>query len=172
MPGTLSAVTLLPLDLETLDLLATAPEGFARANGLALGGPADLVREVARQTRMFAARAGAVPPWGGFLALDAGTRTVVGTCSYKGPPDATGAVEIAYFTFPGHERRGYATAMADALRTHAVEANAVRLVRAHTLPERNASVRVLEKLGFRHLGQVIDPEDGAVWRWEWTQEAS
>jgi hypothetical protein len=33
-------------------------------------------------------------------------------------------------------------------------------------PERNASVRILEKLGFAHLGQVVDPEDGPVWRWE------
>ncbi|MGH7631966.1 MAG: hypothetical protein ACREOF_21740 [Gemmatimonadales bacterium] len=32
---------------------------------------------------------------------------------------------------------------------------------------RNASARVLEKLGFRRLGEVIDPEDGPVWRWEW-----
>jgi hypothetical protein len=45
---------------------------------------------------------------------------VVGTCGYKGPPDADGAVEIAY----------------------------------------------VEKLGFAHLGQVVDPEDGPVWRWE------
>jgi hypothetical protein len=41
-----------------------------------------------------------------------------------------------------------------------------RTVRAHTLPERNASVRILEKLGFAHLGQIVDPEDGPVWRWE------
>ena len=30
----------------------------------------------------------------------------------------------------------------------------------------NASTRVLTKCGFRHIGQVIDPEDGPVWRWE------
>jgi [ribosomal protein S5]-alanine N-acetyltransferase len=34
------------------------------------------------------------------------------------------------------------------------------------LPERNPSVRILERLGFAHLGQVVDPEDGLVWRWE------
>ena len=44
--------------------------------------------------------------------------------------------------------------------------SAVRLVRAHTLPERNASTRVLEKNGFRLVGPVVDPEDGPVFRWE------
>jgi RimJ/RimL family protein N-acetyltransferase len=40
----------------------------------------------------------------------------------------------------------------------------VRGVIAHTLPERNASNRVLQKLGFRHDGQGL--EDGElVWRY-------
>ncbi len=40
---------------------------------------------------------------------------------------------------------------------------------AHTLPERNASTRVLEKIGMRRIGDVIDPEDGPVWRWARTR---
>jgi RimJ/RimL family protein N-acetyltransferase len=91
----------------------------------------------------------------------------VGTCAFKGPPDGQGEVEVAYFTFPTHEGRGYATAMARALCDRAAASAGVRCVRAHTLPERNASVRVLEKLGFRRAGDVQDPEDGPVWRWEW-----
>jgi hypothetical protein len=43
---------------------------------------------------------------------------------------------------------------------------AIRKVRAHTLPERNASTRVLQKLGFDQIGEAIDPEVGRVWRWE------
>jgi RimJ/RimL family protein N-acetyltransferase len=27
-------------------------------------------------------------------------------------------------------------------------------------------MRVLAKCGFQHIGEVIDPEDGLVWRWE------
>ena len=45
------------------------------------------------------------------------------------------------------------------------------LVRAHTLAERNASTRVLEKCGFGLVGEVVDPEDGPVWRWERTATA-
>ena len=43
---------------------------------------------------------------------------------------------------------------------------AVRRIIAHTLPETNASTRVLEKAGMTFVGEVIDPEDGRVWRWE------
>ncbi len=42
----------------------------------------------------------------------------------------------------------------------------VQLIRAHTRPEANASTRVLRKCGFVHIGEIIDPEDGPVWRWE------
>ena len=41
----------------------------------------------------------------------------------------------------------------------------VRSVVAHTLPQRNASTRVLEKAGMQYVGEVEDPEDGRVWRW-------
>jgi RimJ/RimL family protein N-acetyltransferase len=42
----------------------------------------------------------------------------------------------------------------------------VRIVRAHTKPDNPASERVLAKCGFRRVGEVIDPEDGLVRRWE------
>jgi RimJ/RimL family protein N-acetyltransferase len=42
----------------------------------------------------------------------------------------------------------------------------VRKIIAHTLPETSASTRVLEKVGMTYVGEVIDPEDGRVWRWE------
>ncbi len=37
---------------------------------------------------------------------------------------------------------------------------------AHTLPENNASAHVLKKCGFDFVGEVVDPEDGRIWRWE------
>ena len=43
----------------------------------------------------------------------------------------------------------------------------IRVIRrAHTLPTPNASTRVLAKCCFQYIGEVIDPEDGLVWRWE------
>ena len=91
---------------------------------------------------------------------------IVGQCGFKGPPHAHGMVEIAYFVEPDCRGNGYATEAAEALTAHACQHNEVQLVRAHTLPEPNASTRVLTKAGFRNVGEVIDPDDGPVWRWE------
>jgi ribosomal-protein-alanine N-acetyltransferase len=75
-------------------------------------------------------------------------------------------VEIAYGVAKEHEGKGYASEAAEALVKYAFDKEEVRVVRAHTLPEPNASTRVLTKCGFRHVGEVVDPEDGLVWRWE------
>ncbi len=91
---------------------------------------------------------------------------IIGFGGYKGPPDADGMVEIAYGVVPAYEGRGYATEAAQALVTYAFGSGRVRAVRAHMLPEANASTNVLRKCGFACLGEVIDPEDGLVWRWE------
>jgi len=103
------------------------------------------------------------PPWVGYLALDG--HRCVGTCAFKAVP-VEGRVEIAYFTFPGDEGRGMATAMAQALvalaRHHAPDV----CIRAQTLPGPSASTRVLEKLGFRPVAQLWHAEDGFVWEWE------
>jgi ribosomal-protein-alanine N-acetyltransferase len=106
-------------------------------------------------------------PWiHGFAIVHQSTRQTIGSCAYKGPPDSAGMVEIAYGVDPSHRGRGYATEAARALTSHAFSYPDVRTVRAHTLPHENASTRVLTKCGFTFAGQVIDPEDGPVWRWE------
>ena len=92
----------------------------------------------------------------------------VGLGSFKGPPVA-GAVEIEYAVIPDQPGKGYATAAARALVEYAFRDAAVNRVLAHTLPDGVASQRVLQKSGFRHVGEVVDPEDGLVWRFEITR---
>ena len=104
-------------------------------------------------------------PWVGYLAM-AGS-TAVGTCCFKSPP-RDGRVEIAYATFPDYERRGFATTMAAELIALARRRDPDVSVAAQTLPERNASHRVLEKLGFAHVATFNHPEDGTVWEWRLT----
>lgn len=111
-------------------------------------------------------------PWTlGFSLLHRVDDVEVGRGGFKGPPDPDGVVEIAYGVAPDFQGKGYATEAAQALVAFAFGSGRVRVVRAHTLPEANASKRVLTKCGFRHLGEVIDPEDGLVWRWERRPEA-
>jgi [ribosomal protein S5]-alanine N-acetyltransferase len=104
-------------------------------------------------------------PWvHGFNVLDDGG-LAVGLGGYKGPP-VEGMVEIAYAINPDQQGKGYATAAARALVAYAFGSADVKVVRAHTLPDGVASQRVLEKSGFRKTGELVDPEDGPVWRFE------
>lgn len=106
-------------------------------------------------------------PWVfGFWIIERASGAAVGSAGFKGPPDGNGAVEIAYGVAPQFEGRGYASEAAAALVAFAFDADAVRIVLAHTLPTGLASQRVLTKCGFRHVGEVVDPDDGLVWRWE------
>jgi len=112
-------------------------------------------------------------PWThGFSLVHRDSNIVVGKSGFKGPPAADGVVEIAYGIAPDYQGKGYATEAAQALVIFAFSSGQVRVVRAHTLPESNASTRVLTKCGFRHMGEVMDPEDGLVWRWEKCNEAA
>jgi [ribosomal protein S5]-alanine N-acetyltransferase len=112
-------------------------------------------------------------PWTcGFAIVHRGSDAVIGSCGYKSPPSPDGLVEIAYGVDPGHQGRGYATEAARALVAYAFASGRVRSVRAHTRPGPNASTRVLAKCGFERVGEVVDPDDGLVWRWEVEEEAA
>jgi [ribosomal protein S5]-alanine N-acetyltransferase len=106
-------------------------------------------------------------PWThGFSIIHRASCATIGSCAYKGPPDADVTIEIAYGVDREHQGRGYATEAAQALVDYALSSGQVRVVRAHTLPNNKASMRVLGKLGFTCVGEVMDPEDGLVVRWE------
>jgi ribosomal-protein-alanine N-acetyltransferase len=102
----------------------------------------------------------------GFSVVERTSGAAVGTCAFKGPPDANGAVEIAYGIDEAFRGRGYATEAATALTLFGLADDRVQVVRAHTKPGNGPSPRVLEKCGFELRGEVIDPEDGPVYRWE------
>ena len=109
-------------------------------------------------------RTSAAFPWIGYLAHDQRTGELVGSCSFIAN-DPGGSIEIAYFTFPPFEGSGVATAMARELVNIAADAGNPDL-HAFTLPEANASTRILQKLGFTQAGEAQDDDAGTVWRWE------
>jgi RimJ/RimL family protein N-acetyltransferase len=112
-------------------------------------------------------------PWVlGFSVCLRATGLEIGSVGFKSPPTPDGSVEIAYMIKPEHQGRGFATEACQAVVAFASASGLVQTVRAHTLPEPNASTRVLTKCGFRCVGEVIDPEDGRVWRWERSGESA
>lgn len=120
------------------------------------------VADVLKATAAMYRTTGFEPPWIGYVAMHEGE--AVGTCAFKSAP-VDGRVEIAYFTFPDFEHRGFATTMARRLVALARAESPGVVVTAQTLPVRNFSNRILEKLGFRQAGTAIDAEAGEVWEW-------
>lgn len=152
----------MPADRRLLRLLAAEPEKFAEEHGIKLH---PVAQQVAKSSLEFMRTFSIETPahWFGYLVVEEVTQETVGVCSFKGPP-VDGALEIAYYTFPGHERRGIATEMARFLVERARQLPKVKSVIAHTLPEENASTRILEKLGFTFTAEDRDGT-ATVWRW-------
>lgn len=165
---------LLPYSPEHLLALLDSPQRFEEQIGLrAADGLRDfLVSDEVGPAWLTRLRASpAADPWvHGFAVVHQESCAVIGHAGFKGPPDEDGMVEIGYGIVPGYQGRGYATEAAAAVVAFAFGTGRVRLVRAHTLPTPNASTRVLAKCGFERSGEVVDPEDGLVWRWERTQK--
>jgi len=161
-----TSLRLIPLDVAAIATILDDLEQFEERWGVSAETNRTLILEVARQTGEMLRVGGARQAWCGYLAMNDATRAFIGTCGFKGAPGEDGTVEIAYFTFPDNERRGYATEMARALTDLARCSGFARRVIAHTAPAHAASTRVLEKVGMTLYGEVSDPEEGVVWRWE------
>ena len=104
-------------------------------------------------------------PWSGYLGITK-AEVVVGICAFKGPPNENGEVELAWFTFPPYEHRGYGTQMATELvRIAQGYPDQISRLIVHTEPARNAGAKICEKLGFTLQGEYDHPTDGTVWYW-------
>jgi len=165
-----TSLTLVPCAAEHLVALIDEPERFEQLVGVPVedGLRQFYVSGEVSPVWLAALRvsSGADPWRHGFFVVHREACRVIGTAGFKGPPDSSGNVEIAYGIVPSFQGRGYATEAAAALVEFALASAQVQVVRAHTLPEANASTHVLRKNGFTHIGTVVDPEDGTVWRWE------
>jgi len=102
-------------------------------------------------------------PWVGYFVFD--NNVIVGSCSFTGKP-VDGKVEIAYWTFKQYEGLGYASFACNELISIAQKFDPNIIITAKTAPEKNASVRILEKFGFVYSGIVQDHEIGDAWLWE------
>lgn len=87
--------------------------------------------------------------------------TLIGDAGFLGGPDTHGTIEIGYSIVPAYRGRGFATEGVRALTAWALEQPGVRRVVAACEPDNTASIRVLEKAGFRRDAVI----EGLV-RWE------
>jgi [ribosomal protein S5]-alanine N-acetyltransferase len=122
----------------------------------------EAVIEMCNATAEHYGRVGFHPPWIGYIAVDGGIP--VGGGAFVGPP-GNNRVEIAYFTLPEHQFRGYARRTAAALVAIARDVRPSIEIYAKTAPEEGPSTAILERLGFRRTDTAIDHEIGEAWAW-------
>ncbi|MBK6545110.1 MAG: GNAT family N-acetyltransferase [Saprospiraceae bacterium] len=108
--------------------------------------------------------------WIAYLPILNAKNMLIGTCGFKGKPTVDGVIEIGYEVIASKRNRGFAKEIANALVNYGFQDSRVKIVRAHTLPVENASVKVLQYCGLRFIGYDLDPEEGEVWKWELTLE--
>jgi ribosomal-protein-alanine N-acetyltransferase len=77
---------------------------------------------------------------------------VVGDCGWFGPPDDAGVVEVGYGLAPGSRGQGLGTEAVAVLTAWVEQQPGVRLVTAEVLPGNEASLRLLDRLGFAEHG--------------------
>jgi len=88
---------------------------------------------------------------------EAAHRTLIGSVGYKGPPSSDGTVEVGYGIVAEYQRRGYASEAVRGLVARAFAVPSVRRVIAETYPALIASIGVLQKCGFRSIGDGSEP---------------
>ncbi len=153
---------MVPADLTLVEAALTSDAALAEAAGCDVAvGWATFVGAL-EATRDALLSDPASVEWGPRLFISEDPPRIVGWGGFKGPP-ADGVVELGYEIAEGLRGQGLATAAAEAMLTEAFAHEDVTTVIAHTLPERNASNRILEKLGFRNDGVRYERGE-AVWR--------
>ncbi len=71
-------------------------------------------------------------------------------------------VDLGYSFLPAGRGAGYATEAARGVMGYARREYGLSQLAAITAPHNRASIRVLQRLGFSHLGQVSFPDDGEI----------
>jgi RimJ/RimL family protein N-acetyltransferase len=156
-------VRLITPDLQQLDAALEGDEELSEALGLEVAPGWVTFRQALTHTRDARAKDPGGAEWGTRFFAAGDPPELIGWGGFKGPP-REGVVEVGYEVAESHRGRGLATEAVAAMLDHAFAEPGVTAAIAHTLPEHNASTRVLEKSGFQH--DAVCEEDGQrVWRW-------
>ncbi len=83
----------------------------------------------------------------------------------SGHPATAAKFDFGYSVIPDRRRRGYATEAARAIVAWALDQPEVEVVVASCDPDNAASIRTLERIGFRRTGEA----DGQI-QWQYRRE--
>ena len=94
------------------------------------------------------------------LTEEDGSRRVVGSIGFHGPPDKKNRLEVGYSVDPPYRRRGYASESVRALFDWAHSAHGIETFVASISPDNEPSLRLAKAFGFQQVGEQMDEIDG------------
>jgi ribosomal-protein-alanine N-acetyltransferase len=156
-------VRLVRADLQLMDAALAGDRALAEALGHHVVPGWVTFSGALRPTRDVLAANPSAADWGARFFVAGDPPELVGWGGFKGPP-RDGVVELGYEIAATRQGRGLATAAVRAMLAEAFADERVTTVIAHTLAERNASNRVLEKAGFA-FDRKAREGDQVVWRY-------
>lgn len=165
-----SEIRLVRATVQLLDAALAGDEALAQALGHDVVAGWATFTEALPPTRDALAQGTSDPRWGARLFVVGEPPELVGWGGFKGPP-REGVVEIGYEIAAARRERGLATAAVQGMLAEAFADERIDTVVAHTLAERNASNRVLEKAGLGFDGETAEGDE-TVWRFALDRAAS
>lgn len=96
---------------------------------------------------------------------------MIGHIGFHGPPQ-DGWAELGYTVLEPHRRRGYALEAIRGMMRWAAGAHGIHTFRLSISPDNEPSLRLAAKLGFTHIGEQMDEEDGLEYVFELKSGAS
>lgn len=88
-----------------------------------------------------------------WIVVDKLSDTIVAELGFKGIPNNKGEIEIGYGTMPDHRGKGYMTEAVGGIIKWAATREDVEYILAETDEINKASIRIVEKNGFKQFGK-------------------
>ena len=109
-------------------------------------------------------------PFWTYNIINKKTKTVVGDICCKTEPDEKNEIEIGYGINATQQGKGYATEAVLTLTSYIFSKTDVNIIKAESNESNIFSIKVLEKSGFKRIGNRFDTKDGNLIIWEKDKE--
>ena len=88
------------------------------------------------------------------------TSEIIGSAGFHNMPDENGMIEIGFGIVPEMQRQGFGTEILLGMWNMIVKRPDVKILRYTVSPKNKPSMHIIEKLGFKLIGEQLDPEHG------------
>ena len=94
------------------------------------------------------------------LAIEKSNDELVGSAGFHDFPNDEGMIEIGFGIVPERQNLGYGTELLLGMWRQTLHMPSVKILRYTVSPTNDPSLHIIQKLGFRHVGEQLDDIDG------------